>query len=48
VNSGYGSSVDDARTKLSYDLFYVKHQSLSLDLVILARTVMAVLSLGGR
>jgi lipopolysaccharide/colanic/teichoic acid biosynthesis glycosyltransferase len=48
VNSGYGSSVDDARTKLSYDLFYVKHQSLSLDLVILARTVLAVLSAGGR
>lgn len=48
VNSGYGSSVDDARVKLSYDLYYVKHQSLSLDLIIMARTVMAVLSLGGR
>jgi exopolysaccharide biosynthesis polyprenyl glycosylphosphotransferase len=48
VNCGYGSSVDDARVKLSYDLYYVKHQSLSLDLIILARTVMAVLSLSGR
>jgi lipopolysaccharide/colanic/teichoic acid biosynthesis glycosyltransferase len=48
VNSGYGSSVDDARVKLSYDLYYVKHQSLSLDLIILARTIMAVLSLSGR
>jgi lipopolysaccharide/colanic/teichoic acid biosynthesis glycosyltransferase len=48
VNSGYGSSVDDARVKLSYDLYYVKHQSLSLDLIIMARTVMAVLSLSGR
>ncbi len=48
VNRGYGSSVDDARVKLSYDLYYVKHQSLSLDLIILARTVMAVVSLGGR
>jgi exopolysaccharide biosynthesis polyprenyl glycosylphosphotransferase len=48
VNHGYGSSVDDARVKLSYDLYYVKHQSLSLDLIIAARTVMAVLSLGGR
>jgi hypothetical protein len=26
----------------------VKHQSLSLDLIILARTIMAVLSLNGR
>jgi exopolysaccharide biosynthesis polyprenyl glycosylphosphotransferase len=48
VNAGYGSSVDDARVKLSYDLYYVKHQSLSLDLIIMARTVMAVLSLSGR
>jgi lipopolysaccharide/colanic/teichoic acid biosynthesis glycosyltransferase len=48
VNHGYGSSVDDARVKLSYDLFYVKHQSLSLDLIIVARTFMAVLSLSGR
>jgi len=48
VNCGYGSSVDDTRVKLSYDLYYVKHQSLSLDLIILARTVMAVLSLSGR
>jgi exopolysaccharide biosynthesis polyprenyl glycosylphosphotransferase len=48
VNNGYASSVDDARVKLSYDLYYIKHQSLSLDLIILARTVMAVLSLSGR
>ncbi|HXZ99874.1 MAG TPA: exopolysaccharide biosynthesis polyprenyl glycosylphosphotransferase [Candidatus Binatia bacterium] len=48
VNCGYGSSVADARMKLSYDLYYVKHQSLSLDLIILARTVMAVVSLSGR
>jgi lipopolysaccharide/colanic/teichoic acid biosynthesis glycosyltransferase len=48
VNCGYGSSVDDARVKLSYDLYYVKHQSVSLDLIILARTVMSVLSLSGR
>ena len=48
VNSGYGSSVEDARVKLSYDLYYVKNQSLSLDLIIMARTVMAVLSLSGR
>ena len=48
VNHGYGSSIDDARVKLSYDLYYVKHQSLSLDLIVLARTIMAVLTLGGR
>jgi exopolysaccharide biosynthesis polyprenyl glycosylphosphotransferase len=47
VNHGYGSGVDGARVKLSYDLYYVKHQSVSLDLLILARTFLAVLSLKG-
>ena len=48
VNYGYGAGVDGARVKLSYDLYYVKRQSLSLDLLVAARTVMAVLALGGR
>jgi exopolysaccharide biosynthesis polyprenyl glycosylphosphotransferase len=48
VNCGYGSSVGDARMKLSYDLYYIKNQSLSFDFIILARTILAVLSLGGR
>jgi lipopolysaccharide/colanic/teichoic acid biosynthesis glycosyltransferase len=48
VNYGYGAGVEGARVKLSYDLYYVKRQSLSLDLLIAARTVMAVLTLGGR
>jgi exopolysaccharide biosynthesis polyprenyl glycosylphosphotransferase len=47
VNYGYGSGVDGARVKLSYDLYYVKHQSVSLDLLILARTLLAVVSLNG-
>ena len=48
VNYGYGSGVEGARMKLSYDLYYVKRQSVSLDLLILGRTLLAVLSLGGR
>lgn len=48
VNYGYGSGVDGTRVKLSYDLYYIKRQSVSLDLVIVARTLLAVLSLGGR
>jgi exopolysaccharide biosynthesis polyprenyl glycosylphosphotransferase len=48
VNHGYGSGLDGARVKLSYDLYYVKRQSVSLDLLILARTFLAVLSLNGR
>ncbi len=38
INYRYGSTVDDARSKLQLDLYYVKHTSLELDLVILLRT----------
>jgi exopolysaccharide biosynthesis polyprenyl glycosylphosphotransferase len=43
VNLPYGASVEDAREKLSYDLYYVKHRSLLLDLLILIATVRVVL-----
>ncbi|WP_333841058.1 TIGR03013 family XrtA/PEP-CTERM system glycosyltransferase [Pelomicrobium sp.] len=39
----YGSSVQDARKKLQFDLYYVKNHSLLLDLVILFETVRVVL-----
>jgi exopolysaccharide biosynthesis polyprenyl glycosylphosphotransferase len=48
VSYGYGSDVDGTRMKLAYDLYYVKHQSVSLDLLIVVRTVLAVLRLSGR
>ncbi len=48
VNYHYGASVGDALVKLRYDLYYVNHASLSLDLVILARTPSMVLNLEGR
>jgi sugar transferase (PEP-CTERM system associated) len=43
LNYQYGSSVDDAKKKLEYDLYYVKNASLFLDLVILLETVEVVL-----
>nr|WP_274522073.1 TIGR03013 family XrtA/PEP-CTERM system glycosyltransferase [Halorhodospira sp. 9621] len=39
----YGASVEDARQKLQYDLYYVKNHTFFLDLVILIRTVAVVL-----
>lgn len=45
----YGASVEDARQKLQYDLYYIKNQSLALDLVIVFETVKTVLfGKGGR
>ncbi len=38
INFHYGASVDDARKKHQLDLYYVKHMSLELDLIIMLRT----------
>lgn len=43
VNYPYGASVEDARMKLSYDLYYVTHRSLMLDVLILFATVRVIL-----
>ena len=42
VNAPYGASIEDAREKLSYDLYYVKHRDWRLDLAILVRTLQVV------
>jgi len=39
----YGSSIEDARQKLQYDLYYIKNQSLALDATILFETVKTIL-----
>jgi sugar transferase (PEP-CTERM system associated) len=39
----YGASIEDARQKLQYDLFYIKNQSLLLDAIILFETIKIIL-----
>jgi sugar transferase (PEP-CTERM system associated) len=39
----YGASIEDARQKLQYDLYYIKNQSLLLDAVIMFETVKTIL-----
>jgi sugar transferase (PEP-CTERM system associated) len=43
VRYSYGASVEDARKKHQFDLYYVKNHSLFLDLVVLVETVSVVL-----
>jgi sugar transferase (PEP-CTERM system associated) len=43
INYPYGASLDDARSKLSYDLYYIKNFSILFDLLIIAQTLRAVL-----
>jgi len=47
INYGYGSSVEDALIKVQYDLYYIKHQSLYLDLLILLKTLERMVLLQG-
>lgn len=39
----YGSTIEDAREKLQYDLYYIKNASIGLDLLIMFQTVKTVL-----
>lgn len=47
VRYDYGSNDDDALIKLQYDLYYIRNQSILLDLNIILRTVGKVLSMSG-
>jgi len=47
VHYGYGNSVEDARIKLEYDLYYIKHAGFFLDLLILLQTIPRMLQFRG-
>lgn len=48
VNFGYASTIEETTIKLEYDLYYIKHRSIFLDLLILLRTPATVLGFRGR
>lgn len=48
VNYPYGESLADALEKLRYDLFYIRHYSLALDLTIILKTFQVMASAKGR
>jgi exopolysaccharide biosynthesis polyprenyl glycosylphosphotransferase len=48
VNYGYASTIDHTIVKLEYDLYYIKHRNLFLDILIILRTVGAVFGLRGQ
>ncbi|MBZ0277007.1 MAG: sugar transferase [Anaerolineae bacterium] len=47
VRYAYGSDDEDALMKLQYDLYYIRHQSLAIDLNIMIRTVGKVIKMSG-
>ncbi len=48
INYGYAATVEDTGVKLEYDLYYIKHRSILMDIVIMLRTVGTVLGRKGR
>ncbi len=42
VRQGYTASPEETATKLSYDLWYLRHRSLTVDLAILLRTLVVI------
>ncbi|HEY1749728.1 MAG TPA: sugar transferase [Caulobacteraceae bacterium] len=47
VRSGYAGNLEETKLKVAYDLYYLKHLSLGLDLQILLRTVVVLLTTWG-
>lgn len=47
VEHGYTAEIDDTRIKLEYDLHYILHLSLRLDLIVLLRTLRVVITGAG-
>ena len=48
VNTSYGASVDESLLKLQYDLYYIKHRNVFLDLNIVIKTLSTVLFFRGQ
>lgn len=48
VNYSYGDSIEDSLIKLQYDLYYIKHRSIFLDINIAIKTISTVLFYRGQ
>ncbi|MBF6609057.1 MAG: exopolysaccharide biosynthesis polyprenyl glycosylphosphotransferase [Flavobacterium sp.] len=48
VNYSYGETIDDSLMKLQYDLYYIKHRSLFLDVNIMVKTLSTILFYRGQ
>ncbi len=48
INYGYVASVTETAVKLEYDLYYIKHRTLLMDIQIILRTIGTVIRAAGR
>jgi lipopolysaccharide/colanic/teichoic acid biosynthesis glycosyltransferase len=48
VNYAYGATIDDSLMKLQYDLYYIKHRSIFLDINIIFKTLSTIVFYRGQ
>jgi exopolysaccharide biosynthesis polyprenyl glycosylphosphotransferase len=48
VNYGYSATIAQTKVKLEYDLYYIKHRNLFMDILIILRTMTQVIGFRGR
>ncbi|MGD9092547.1 MAG: sugar transferase [Anaerolineales bacterium] len=48
INYGYASTIDETIKKLEYDLYYIKHRNVLMEILIIIRTPATVLGFRGR
>jgi lipopolysaccharide/colanic/teichoic acid biosynthesis glycosyltransferase len=48
VNVSYFATIEEMVVKLEYDLYYIKHRNILMDIVILLRTFAAIIGFRGR
>ncbi|MEN8173730.1 MAG: sugar transferase, partial [Chloroflexota bacterium] len=48
VNYGYAATTDETLRKLEYDLYYIKHRGVFLDILIILRTPATMLGMKGQ
>lgn len=48
VNYSYGATIDDSLIKLQYDLYYIKHRSIFIDINIIVKTLSTVVFYRGQ
>ncbi len=48
IHQNYAETVEETAVKLEYDLYYIQHATILMDITIMLRTVMSVLGFKGR
>ena len=48
VNYNYGESIEESLVKLQYDLYYIKHRSVFIDISIVFKTISTVVFYRGQ